>query len=107
MYEYGRSGNPSRTVLEECLASLENGKYGLTFSSGLGATTSVMSLLSAGDHIVCGDDVYGGTNRLFSKVIAKFGIEPSFVDATNPEKIEAAIRPNTKVFNLFITKILI
>lgn len=97
MYEYGRSGNPSRNVLEECLASLDGGKYGLAFSSGLGATSAIMSMFSAGDHIISGDDIYGGTNRLFSKVIARFGIEPSFVDTTDTKNIEAAIKSNTKV----------
>ncbi|XP_017472292.1 PREDICTED: cystathionine gamma-lyase-like [Rhagoletis zephyria] len=63
-YEYSRSGNPTRNVLESCLAALEGGKYGLTFSSGLGAAMTVFSMLSNGDHIVVGDDVYGGTGRL-------------------------------------------
>lgn len=63
-FEYSRSGNPTRNVLEKCLASLDNGRYGLTFSSGLGATTAVLTMLSNGDHIVIGDDIYGGTNRL-------------------------------------------
>lgn len=63
-FEYGRSGNPTRNTLEECLAALDNGKYGLTFASGLGATTTIVSLLSNGDHIVSSDDLYGGTNRL-------------------------------------------
>lgn len=64
-YEYGRSGNPTRCVLEECIASLDNGKHGMCFASGLGATTCIFAMLSHGDHIVCGDDMYGGTNRLF------------------------------------------
>lgn len=97
LYDYGRSGNPTRQVLEECLASLDSGKHGLAFASGLGATTAAISLLSSGDHIISGDDVYGGTNRLFSQVTSRFGIEPTFVDTTKPERVEAAIRPNTKV----------
>ncbi|KPJ04315.1 Cystathionine gamma-lyase [Papilio xuthus] len=64
-FEYGRSGNPTRNTLEECLAALDKGKHALTFASGLGATTTIASLLSCGDHIVSCDDVYGGTNRLF------------------------------------------
>lgn len=64
-FEYGRSGNPTRNVLEECLAALDGGKHGFAFSSGLGATTTLLGLLKAGDHILSGDDVYGGTNRLF------------------------------------------
>ncbi|GLV32850.1 Cystathionine gamma-lyase [Carabus blaptoides fortunei] len=97
LYEYGRSGNPTRNVLEECLASLDGGKYGLTFSSGLGATSAIMSMLSAGDHIISGDDIYGGTNRLFSKVISRFGIESSFVDTIDTKNIVAAIKSNTKL----------
>ncbi|XP_062536737.1 cystathionine gamma-lyase [Armigeres subalbatus] len=97
-YEYGRSGNPTRDVLERCLASLDNGKYGLTFSSGLGVTTTVITMLKAGDHIVAGDDLYGGTNRLLRQVAMKMNIEVDFVDCTNLAKIEAAIKPNTKLF---------
>ncbi|XP_001648394.2 cystathionine gamma-lyase [Aedes aegypti] len=97
-YEYGRSGNPTRDVLERCLASLDNGKYGLTFSSGLGVTTTVITMLSAGDHIVAGDDLYGGTNRLLRKVAMKMNIEVDFVDCTDLAKVEAAVKPNTKLF---------
>ncbi|XP_044271708.1 cystathionine gamma-lyase isoform X1 [Tribolium madens] len=93
-YEYGRSGNPSREVLEKCLATLDNGKYGLCWSSGLGATTAVASLFKAGDHIICGDDVYGGTNRLFRQVCSKFGLDITFV---NEKDIEKTIKPNTKL----------
>ncbi|XP_073835152.1 cystathionine gamma-lyase [Musca autumnalis] len=96
-FEYSRSGNPTRNVLEECLASLDNGKYGLTFSSGLGATTAVLTMLSNGDHIVIGDDIYGGTNRLIRQVASKFGIEATFADPTNIEEFKAAIKPNTKL----------
>lgn len=96
-FEYGRSGNPTRNVVEKVIASLDNGKYGLTFSSGLGATTVLVQLLSAGDHLIVCDDVYGGTNRLFSKVASRQGIEVDFVDATDVDKIKAAIKKNTKV----------
>ncbi|XP_075145614.1 cystathionine gamma-lyase-like [Haematobia irritans] len=96
-FEYSRSGNPTRHVLEQCLASLDNAKYGLTFSSGLGATTAVLTMLSSGDHVVLGDDVYGGTNRLIRQVITRFGIEATFVDPTNIEEFKAAIKPNTKL----------
>ncbi|KAF4521417.1 hypothetical protein B566_EDAN010574 [Ephemera danica] len=96
-FEYGRSGNPSRNVLEKCLASLDGAKHGLCFSSGLGATTALVHLLSAGDHLLCGDDVYGGTNRYFSKCASKFGIEIGFVDATDVKGFEKAIKPNTKM----------
>lgn len=97
-FEYGRSGNPTRDVLERCLASLDNGKYGLTFSSGLGVTTTVITMLSAGDHIVAGDDLYGGTNRLLRNVAMKMNIEVDFVDCTDLAKVEAAVKPNTKLF---------
>jgi len=96
-YEYGRSGNPTRDVLEACLASLDGANHAMTFSSGLAATTAVTSILSAGDHIVSMDDLYGGTNRYFRQVASRMGIETSFVDATDPAKVAEAIRPNTKM----------
>ncbi len=96
-YEYARTQNPTRSALEECLASLENGKYGLAFSSGLGATNTVMNLLSQGDHVVVGDDVYGGTYRIFDKVFARYGVTFTFVDARDPGNVEAAIRKETKL----------
>lgn len=96
-FEYSRSGNPTRKVLESCIASLEGTKFALCFSSGLGATTVLMNLLKAGDHLVSGDDVYGGTNRHFSKCMIHMNIETSFVDATDPENVEKAIKDNTKM----------
>jgi len=96
-YEYGRSGNPTRDVLEKCLASLDNAKYGITFSSGLAATSTITQLLNAGDHIVSMDDLYGGTNRYFRHVASRFNIQTSFVDATDPKKVEEAMKPNTKM----------
>jgi len=96
-YEYARTQNPTRTALETCLASLEDGKYGLCFSSGLGATTTTMMLLSAGDHVICGDDVYGGTFRLFDKVFKRFGLEFTFVDGRDPKAIAVAVKKNTKM----------
>lgn len=96
-FEYGRSGNPSRGVLEKCLASLDGAKHAITFASGLAATTTVTHLLSAGDHIVSMDDLYGGTNRFFKKVASHMNIETSFVDATDPANVGNAIRPNTKL----------
>ena len=86
-YEYSRSGNPTRDVLEACHASLDGAKYCLTFASGLAACTTITHLLSACDHIVSMDDVYGGTNRYFRKVANRMNIETSFVDATVPEKV--------------------
>ncbi|XP_068626327.1 cystathionine gamma-lyase [Battus philenor] len=96
-FEYGRSGNPTRNTLEECLAALDGGKHALTFASGLGATTTIASLLSNGDHIVCCDDVYGGTNRLFRRVLERIGLETTFTDFTNPECIKNTIKENTKM----------
>jgi len=96
-FEYGRGGNPTRDVLEACLASLDGAKHALTFASGLAASTALTQLLSAGDHIVSMDDVYGGTNRFFRRIASRMGIETSFVDATDPTKVAEAIRPNTKM----------
>jgi len=96
-YEYARTGNPTRTALEKCLASLEQADHGLCFASGLAATNCVMNLLSAGDHVVCGDDLYGGTFRLFSKVWERYGLTFSPVDMTRAENVEAAMRPNTRL----------
>ncbi len=96
-YEYARTHNPTREALEACLASMEEGKFGLCFGSGLAAEGCIMHLLSAGDHVICGDDVYGGTYRLFEKVWKRFGLTFTFVDASDAKKIEAAIQPNTKL----------
>lgn len=95
-YEYSRTGNPTRAALEETMAVLENGYAGFAFSSGMAAITAVMMLFSSGDHIVLTDDVYGGTYRVMSKVLSRFGLEYTFVDTTNLEDIRAAIQPNTK-----------
>lgn len=96
-YEYARTQNPTREALEACLAALEGGKYGLSFGSGLAAEGNIMNLLSAGDHVICGDDVYGGTYRLFEKVWKRYGLTFTFVDASDVSKIKAAITPNTKM----------
>lgn len=96
-FEYSRTGNPTRAALEACLASLEGAKYGLAFASGTAASAAVMNLLSSGDHVVCADDVYGGTYRLFELVLKRYGIEYSWVDMTNPDTVRKAIRPNTKM----------
>jgi len=97
-YEYTRSLNPTRKALETKLASLENAQYGLVFSSGLAAeTTILLSLIHPGDHIVAFDDLYGGTKRLFNQVFSNFGFEVTYVDATNPSLIEQAIKPSTKL----------
>jgi cystathionine gamma-lyase len=97
-YEYSRTGNPTRTALEECVAALEGGEYGLAFASGLAATVATMSLLSPGDHVVAGDDLYGGTYRLFDKVLPRAGgLEFTYVDTADPGAVEKALRPETKL----------
>lgn len=96
-YEYARTGNPTRTALEACLASLEGAKYGLCFGSGLAAEQNIMHLLSQGDHVVVGDDVYGGTFRLFDKVLSRYGLNFSWVDARDLKAVEKAINPATKM----------
>jgi cystathionine beta-lyase/cystathionine gamma-synthase len=96
-YDYSRTINPTRKALEACAASLENGKYGLAFASGMAAVNDVLNLLKAGDHVVSTDDVYGGTFRILEKVYRNYGLDCSFVDTTEPSNIEAAIRPNTRM----------
>ncbi|XP_043260123.1 putative cystathionine gamma-lyase 2 isoform X2 [Colletes gigas] len=96
-FDYSRSGNPTRRVLETCLAALDNGKYGFAFASGLGALTALSSLLKAGDHILSGDDVYGGSYRLFQKCLSMHDIAVTFVDMTDVNNIVSAIKKNTKM----------
>jgi cystathionine gamma-lyase len=97
-YEYARTGNPTRKALEKRLASLENAKYGLAFASGLAAeTTLILALLRNGDHVIVFEDLYGGTRRLFDRTLTNFGLEFTYVDATRPEKVEGAIKSNTKL----------
>ncbi|XP_014242331.1 putative cystathionine gamma-lyase 2 [Cimex lectularius] len=96
-FEYGRSGNPSRAVLEKCLASIENAKYSLAFASGLAAVNGLCALLKHNDHIIAGDDLYGGMNRYLRRIASNMGLETSFVDTTQPDLVEKAIRPNTKM----------
>lgn len=96
-YDYSRSGNPTRTAFEECVAKLEGGKHCISTSSGLAATMLIVNTLKAGDHILACDDVYGGTNRYFNKVVKKFGIEIDMVDPTNLKAVQAGIKPNTRV----------
>lgn len=97
-YEYTRSSNPTRNALEQKLAAIENAQFGLAFSSGLAAeTTILLALLQKGDHIVAFDDLYGGSKRLFNQVFVKLGFEIDFVDASDVSKIKAAFKPNTKL----------
>lgn len=92
-YEYSRTQNPTRHALEDCLASLEHGDFGVAFASGCAATSTIMHTLKEGDHIVCGDDVYGGTYRIFTKVFTEMGLTYSFVDTTDLDALKAAIKP--------------
>src|SRR5574341_1058231 len=96
-FDYSRTSNPTRAALEKCIASLEGGEYGLAFSSGMGAITTTMFLLKAGDHVVACDDVYGGTYRLFRHVLENYGLEFSFVDMTNLDATARAIRSDTRM----------
>ena len=96
-YDYSRTHNPTRTALEKNIASLEEGKYGLAFSSGMSAITAITQMLSAGDHIICSDDVYGGTFRLFDKVLKKFNLEFDFIDLTSLQSLERYIKNTTKL----------
>lgn len=96
-YEYSRTDNPTRNALEDCLASLEGGKHGVVFASGCAATATIMHLLKKGDHVVSGDDVYGGTYRLFTQVFDPMGLDFSFVDMTDHDAFEAAIQDDTKL----------
>ena len=91
------SGNPIRSALEKCLSVLENAKYSFTFACGVGATTAITSLLRTGDHIICGNDVYGGTNRFFRRCSTKHGKQVTYIDASNALDVVESIKPSTKV----------
>jgi cystathionine beta-lyase/cystathionine gamma-synthase len=94
-YEYSRTGNPTRTALEANLAALEGGAHARAYASGMAAIDAVVRLLDSGDHLVCGDDVYGGTRRLFTGVYERYGLEVSYVDTTDPGAVADACRPDT------------
>jgi cystathionine beta-lyase/cystathionine gamma-synthase len=96
-YEYSRTKNPTRLALENCLTALEGGSYGLAFSSGMAATDTVLRLVDSGAHILAGNDVYGGTFRLFDKVLRRYGLNFDFVDTTDPENVADAITPQTRL----------
>ena len=97
-YEYARTQNPTRAALEKNMAVLERGVAGYAFASGMAATTALTQLLlKQGDHAICSDNVYGGTFRLFDKIIRHYGIEFTYVSTANPNFVEDAIRPNTKM----------
>ncbi len=96
-YDYSRTHNPTRTALEENIASLEEGQYGLAFSSGMSAISTITQLLNSGDHIICGDDVYGGTFRLFDKVLKRYHLQFDFLDLTDSRSLELHIKDNTRL----------
>jgi cystathionine beta-lyase/cystathionine gamma-synthase len=96
-YEYSRVGNPTRTALDECLASLEEGKYGLTFSSGLAAEHAIFSILRPGDHVVVPEDMYGGTYRLIKQILEPFNIKFTFTDFTDLDILKKAFLPSTRM----------
>ncbi len=96
-YEYSRTKNPTRLALEECLAALERGVYGLAFSSGMAATDTVLRLVDSGAHVLAGNDVYGGTFRLFDKVLRRYGLDFDFVNTTDPENVAEALTPQTQI----------
>lgn len=96
-YEYSRTHNPTRRAFEDCLASLECGKRAFAFSSGCAATATILHMLKAGDHVIAGDDMYGGTYRIFDKVFKQMGIEFSYVDLTDINNFTKALKPNTKL----------
>ena len=97
-FEYSRSANPTRTALEQCLASLEEARFGLAFSSGMAAVDAVLSILRPGDHVVSAEHIYGGTLRLFEKVYVPRGVTFTYVDGTRPDAFAQAARPNTRLF---------
>jgi cystathionine beta-lyase/cystathionine gamma-synthase len=99
-YEYSRVSNPTRTALEESLTSLEGGSSAHVFASGMAAITALVTMLKAGDHVVCGANVYGGTPRLFNKIFANYGIEFSYADTSDAENVTRALRPNTRLVHI-------
>ena len=96
-YDYSRLSNPTRTILEETVAALDGAKYGFAFSSGMAAETAFFDMLESGSHVICSDDIYGGSIRLFNTIVKKQGSEITFVDTSKIEEVEKAFRPNTRV----------
>lgn len=96
-YEYSRSHNPTRKAYESCLANLEKGKHGFAFASGCAAMTTVLHMLSSGDHVVAGDDLYGGSVRIFDRVFKQLGIEVTYVNLSDASNLKSALKPNTKL----------
>jgi cystathionine beta-lyase/cystathionine gamma-synthase len=96
-FDYTRSANPTRQMLEEQMAAIESMKFAVAFASGLSSIDALLRLFKAGDHIVSSDDVYGGVSRLYNQIWTRFGLEFNYIDSSRPEEVEAAIRPNTKM----------
>jgi cystathionine gamma-lyase len=96
-YEYARGRNPTREALERNVAALEGGRHGFAFSSGMGTVDSIMKLFRSGDHVVCGENVYGGTFRLFDKILQNYGLTFTYVDGREPQRIADAMKPNTRM----------
>ena len=96
-YDYTRASNPTREMLENSLAALDGGKYGICYSSGMAAVDSVMKLFKSGDHIVCSDDVYGGVSRLYNNLLVNYDLTFTYVNSSNPQEVEDAIQDNTKL----------
>jgi cystathionine beta-lyase/cystathionine gamma-synthase len=96
-FVYSRSGNPTRQALETCLAALEGARFGLAYASGMAAIAGVMHLLRAGDHVVVADDLYGGSYRLFTRILPEYGLRFGYVDATRPEEVSKAVEPATRM----------
>ncbi|MFH1681159.1 MAG: aminotransferase class I/II-fold pyridoxal phosphate-dependent enzyme, partial [Candidatus Eisenbacteria bacterium] len=96
-FDYTRASNPTRQMLEENLAAIEGGRHAVAYASGLSAVDAVLRLFEPGDHIVSTDDVYGGVYRLFERILSRYGLRFTYVDSTDPKKVERAIRPETKM----------
>src|SRR5829696_4700845 len=96
-FEYARTQNPTRAALEKNIAALEGARFGFAFASGMSATDAVLKLVKAGDHVILGDNTYGGTYRLFSRVLSNYGIEFDLVDTSDSTNLEQAFKPNTKM----------
>src|SRR5215203_4771478 len=96
-YEYARTQNPTRSALETNIAALENAKFGFAFASGMSAIDASLKLVRAGDHVILGDNTYGGTFRLFSKILAHYGIEFDVADTADVDNLESSFKPNTKL----------
>jgi cystathionine beta-lyase/cystathionine gamma-synthase len=96
-WEYARTQNPTRSAVERNLAALEGGRFGFAFASGMAAIDATLRLVKAGEHVIVSDNTYGGTARLFNRILANYNLEFDFVDTSDPHSVEAAIKPNTRM----------